>query len=198
MVFLRVTLMTEAECLFTQISTIWCTIVSVVSDSSRPMGCSLPGSSVCGILQARPVEGALPCPSPGDLPRPGIKPASAMSPALAGSLPLMPSGSPDSGRVRITQSEVQRGQEPRGWSGFSVSGEGRGGPGALPGSCELAPGLWGRHREGILGRGEGPSTGSKEWEAKPEEPLSSSVSPLPTEARISSQAVSSAPTHSLS
>ena len=45
-----------------------------------PKGCSLPGSSVLGILQAR---GGLPCHHPGDLPKPGIEPAS-LSPALAG------------------------------------------------------------------------------------------------------------------
>ena len=34
----------------------------------------------------------LPRPSPGDLPNPGIEPESLTSPALAGSLPLAPSG----------------------------------------------------------------------------------------------------------
>ena len=43
------------------------------------MDCSLPGSSVHGIFQARILE--WPFPSPGDLLNPGIKP---MSPALAG------------------------------------------------------------------------------------------------------------------
>ena len=43
----------------------------------KPMDCSLPGSSIYGILQARIV----PFPSPGDLPNPGIK---QTSPALAG------------------------------------------------------------------------------------------------------------------
>ena len=37
-----------------------------------PKDCSLPDSSVHGILQARILEG-LPCPSPGDLPNPGIE-----------------------------------------------------------------------------------------------------------------------------
>ena len=37
--------------------------------------CSLPGSSLHGILQAR-VLGGLPFPSPGDLPNPGIEPGS--------------------------------------------------------------------------------------------------------------------------
>ena len=44
--------------------------------------CSLPGSSVHGILQARILE-LLPCPPPGDLPDPGIEPTSLTSPALA-------------------------------------------------------------------------------------------------------------------
>ena len=48
-----------------------------------PMDCSLPASSVHGILQARTLEW-LPCPSLGDLPEPGIEPKSLMSPALAG------------------------------------------------------------------------------------------------------------------
>ena len=42
------------------------------------MDYSLPGSSICGILQARILEW-LPFPSPGDLPNPGIEPG---SPAL--------------------------------------------------------------------------------------------------------------------
>ena len=45
----------------------------------NPMGCSTPGSSVHGILQARILE-LMPFPSPGDLPDRGIKTA---SPALA-------------------------------------------------------------------------------------------------------------------
>ena len=48
-----------------------------------PMDCSLPGSSVHGILQARILENTFP--SPGDLPDPGIR---LGSPALrADSLP---------------------------------------------------------------------------------------------------------------
>ena len=46
----------------------------------NPMGCSLPGSSVPGVLQARILEWVA-IPSPGDLTGPGIKPR---SPALAG------------------------------------------------------------------------------------------------------------------
>ena len=45
-----------------------------------PMKCSLPGSSVHGILQARILRNTrwsgLPFPSPGDLPNPGMEPGS--------------------------------------------------------------------------------------------------------------------------
>ena len=47
------------------------------------MVCSLPGSSVHGILQARLWSG-LPCPLLGDLPDPGLEPTSLTSPVLAG------------------------------------------------------------------------------------------------------------------
>ena len=47
--------------------------------------CSLPGSSVHRILQARILEW-VPCPLPGNLRDPGIKLPSLMSPALAGRL----------------------------------------------------------------------------------------------------------------
>ena len=54
-----------------------------------PMNCSLPDSSVHGILQARMLE-RVAIPSPGDLPNPGIEPG---SPALqADSLPSGPPG----------------------------------------------------------------------------------------------------------
>ena len=54
-----------------------------------PMDCSLPGSSVHGISQARILEWVA-FPSPGDLPRPGVEPR---SPVLqAESLPLEPPG----------------------------------------------------------------------------------------------------------
>ena len=49
----------------------------------NPMDCSLPGSSVHGILQAKIVE-SVARPPPGDLPNPRIKPACLTSPALAG------------------------------------------------------------------------------------------------------------------
>ena len=48
-----------------------------------PMDCSLPGSFVHGVLQAR-IWSGLPCPPPGNLPNQGIEPVSLMSPALAG------------------------------------------------------------------------------------------------------------------
>ena len=47
-----------------------------------PMDCSLPGSSVHGILQARILEWVA-CSPPGDLPDSEIKSASLMSSALA-------------------------------------------------------------------------------------------------------------------
>ena len=47
------------------------------------MDCSLPGSSVHGILQARILEWVA-IPSPGDLLDPGMELTSLMSPALAG------------------------------------------------------------------------------------------------------------------
>ena len=58
--------------------------LSVVFSSLQPMDCTLPGSSVHGILQARLLSG-LPSPSPRNPPDPGIEPK---SPALqADSLP---------------------------------------------------------------------------------------------------------------
>ena len=56
-----------------------------------PMDCSLPGSSVHGILQARILEGVA-VPSSRDLPDPGIEPE---APGLQGnSLFTEPSGKP--------------------------------------------------------------------------------------------------------
>ena len=48
-----------------------------------PMDCSLPGSSLHGILQAKYWSRLL-CPPPGDLPDPGIELVSLMYLALAG------------------------------------------------------------------------------------------------------------------
>ena len=56
--------------------------------------CSLPGSSVHGILQARILEWVA-ISSPGDLPNPGIKPVFPVSPALqADSLTTEQTGKP--------------------------------------------------------------------------------------------------------
>ena len=53
--------------------------------------CSLPGSSVHGIFQARILDWVQ-LPPPGDLPDPGIEPASPASPPLAGFLITAPLG----------------------------------------------------------------------------------------------------------
>ena len=53
---------------------------SVRSDSRDPMGCSPPGPSVRGILQARILE-RVAIPFSGHLPNPGVEPVSS---ALAG------------------------------------------------------------------------------------------------------------------
>ena len=47
-----------------------------------PMDCSLPGSSIHGIFQARILDG-VPFPTPGDLPNSGLEPVSLASSALA-------------------------------------------------------------------------------------------------------------------
>ena len=66
-----------------------CVSHSVLADALRPADCSLPGSSVHGILQARILQWVA-LPSPGDLPNSGIE---LGSPALqADSLPSEPSG----------------------------------------------------------------------------------------------------------
>ena len=57
-----------------------------------PMGCSPPGSSVCGISRQEYWSGLSCCP-PADLLFKEIKPRSLMSPSLAGSLPLVPTSS---------------------------------------------------------------------------------------------------------
>jgi len=49
-----------------------------------PMDCSLPGSFIHGILQARTLEWIWPFSPSGDLPDPGIEPASLTSLVLAG------------------------------------------------------------------------------------------------------------------
>ena len=100
---------------------IWCNlfpfgIIEAAWQICDPMDCSLPGSSIHGILQAR-----ISFHSPGDLPDPGIEPG---SPALqADSLPTELSGKPSNqgrslekeaggneseARVVDTRSETQR------------------------------------------------------------------------------------------
>ena len=77
----------------------WCVHVCVLGHFScvwlfvtNPMDCSLPGSSVHGILQARILE--LPCSPPRDLPYPGIELVSLTSLVLAGRVlttsPILP------------------------------------------------------------------------------------------------------------
>ena len=69
-------------------------VSSVVSDLHEHMDCSLPGSSVHGILQTRILEWVDIFPS-GDFLDPGIEPASPASPALAGGfLTTEPPGTP--------------------------------------------------------------------------------------------------------
>ena len=63
-----------------------------------PMGCSLPGSSVLVILQAR-IREWVAIPSPGDLPDPGIEPRSPASQADA--LPSEPPEKPFEGGVFV-------------------------------------------------------------------------------------------------
>ena len=84
-----------SKCLIAQCSCLMCVLIPQSCPSlCDPLGCSSPGSSVHGILQARILEW-LPCPSPGDLPDPGIEPTSPVSPALqADSLLLSQLGSP--------------------------------------------------------------------------------------------------------
>ena len=62
--------------------------VNVLVAQSSPtlcnrMNCSLPGSSICGILQVRILEQVV-IPKPEHLPNPGIKHMSLASPTLAG------------------------------------------------------------------------------------------------------------------
>ena len=60
-------------------------LVSVTKSCSTfctPLDCNPPGPSVHGILQARILECALPCPLPGDLPDPQFEAMSLTSLAL--------------------------------------------------------------------------------------------------------------------
>ena len=68
-----------------------CLVAQLYLTLCDPMDCSLPGSSVHGILQAGILEWVA-MPPPGDLPNPGIKPR---SPALqTDSLSSEPPGKP--------------------------------------------------------------------------------------------------------
>ena len=61
----------------------WCMCTQLCLTLCGPMECSLPGSSVHGIFQAR-ILGWIAIPYSGDLPNPGTEPMSPSSPALAG------------------------------------------------------------------------------------------------------------------
>ena len=68
-----------------------------------PMDCSLPGSSVHGIPQARTLEWVA-FPPPGDLPDPGIEP---VSPELqVDSLPTEPPGKPQVGTCYYSSTQL--------------------------------------------------------------------------------------------
>ena len=70
-----------------------CSVTQSCLTVCNPMDCSLPGSSVHGILQARRLEWVA-ITSLRDLPDPGIEPESLTSPALAGGFftPVPPMG----------------------------------------------------------------------------------------------------------
>ena len=59
-----------------------CSVAQLCPTLCNPMDCSLPGSSVHGILRQEYWSGLL-FPSPEDLPNSGIEPRSLMSPAMA-------------------------------------------------------------------------------------------------------------------
>ena len=76
---------------FCIIKSVLCLVTQLCSTLCKPMDCSLPGSSVHGILQARILEWVA-MPSSGDLPNPEIEPR---SPALkVDSSPSDPTGKP--------------------------------------------------------------------------------------------------------
>ena len=81
----------QTDSLLTEPPGKWSEVAQLCLTLCDPMDCSLPGSSVHGILQARILSG-LPFLSPGDLPNPGIEPR---SPALqADTLTSEPPGKP--------------------------------------------------------------------------------------------------------
>ena len=61
----------------------WVCACSLCPTLCDPLDCSLQGSAVHGIFQARILDG-LPFPTPGDLPDPGMELAFLAPPALAG------------------------------------------------------------------------------------------------------------------
>ena len=77
--------------LLVQIACVFCvwSVASVCLTLCDPMDCSLPGSSIPGILQAGILEWVA-ISSPGDLPNPGIEPGSPVLQADA--LPSEPPG----------------------------------------------------------------------------------------------------------
>ena len=66
----------------------------------NPMDCSLPGSSIHEIFQAREYWSGLPFPSPGDLPDPGVEPG---SPALQADTSPSVTREATVGRVQLEQ-----------------------------------------------------------------------------------------------
>ena len=64
-------------------SAVLCSVTQSCLTLCDPVDCSLPGSSVQGILQTRILEWVA-MPSSGSLPNPGMEPAFLMLPALAG------------------------------------------------------------------------------------------------------------------
>ena len=74
-------------CVYVCVCVCVCLVTQSYSILCNPMDCSLPGSFVHGILQARILE-SVAIPYPGDLPNPGIE---SGSPAVqADSLPTEP------------------------------------------------------------------------------------------------------------
>ena len=66
------------------VATVLCLVAQSRLTLCNPMGYSLPGSSLHGILSRQEHWSGMPCRPPGDLPNPGIEPESLMYPALAG------------------------------------------------------------------------------------------------------------------
>ena len=75
-----------------------------------PMDCSLPGSSVHGIPQARILEW-LPCPPPGHLPNPGTEPRfpALQADSLVSEPPEKKGGGGDSGPSRVLMGTLKQG-----------------------------------------------------------------------------------------